>query len=40
VKAFDHIGGFIQLHKYITAVTLSELMKGLEAVTKTSEAAA
>ena len=40
VKAFDHIGGLVQLHKYITAITLSELMKGLEAVTRTSEAAA
>jgi hypothetical protein len=31
VKSFDHIGGFIQLHKYITTVTLSELLKGLRA---------
>lgn len=40
VKAFDHIGGFIQLHKYITTVTLSELLKGLKMGTKTGEAAA
>lgn len=38
VKAFDCIGGFVQLHKYITPVTLSELLKGLEMPTRTTEA--
>lgn len=40
VKTFDSIGGFLQLHKYITTITLSELIKGLKDATRTSEAAA
>jgi hypothetical protein len=38
VKSFDSIGGFLQLHKYITTVTLSELVKGLKQPTRTVEA--
>ena len=38
VKAFDAIGGFLQLHKYITTITMSELLKGLKAETRTGEA--
>lgn len=33
VRSFDAIGGFLQLRKYITTVTVSELTKGLGAVT-------
>lgn len=40
VKSFDSIGGFMQLHKYITTITLSELMKGIKQETRTSEAQA
>ena len=40
VKAFDAIGGFIQLHKYITTVTLSELLKGARARARPAEAEA
>jgi hypothetical protein len=40
VKYFDSIGGFIQLHKYITTVTLSELVKGAGSMTRTEEAKA
>jgi hypothetical protein len=40
VRSFDAIGGFIQLHKYITTITLSELLKGLKGPAKTGEAAA
>lgn len=40
VKYFDSIGGFIQLHKYITTVTLSELVKGTGSMTRTEEAKA
>ena len=39
VKSFDSIGGFLQLHKYITTVTLTEMLKGLRAPTRTGEAA-
>ncbi|MCD1294258.1 hypothetical protein CUJ83_04510 [Methanocella sp. CWC-04] len=28
IRSFDSIGGFLQLHKYITTVTLAELTKG------------
>lgn len=38
VRSFDAIGGFIQLHKYITTVTLSELVKGAGSMTRTGEA--
>lgn len=34
VRSFDAIGGFLQLHKYITTVTVSELTKGLGAATR------
>jgi len=37
VRAFDAIGGFVQLHKYITTITLSELVGGLKAETRTTE---
>jgi hypothetical protein len=40
VKSFDAIGGFLQLHKYITTITLNELSKGLSQATRTSEARA
>ncbi len=40
VKAFDHIGGFMQLHKYITTVTLSEMIKGLKHPAQTGEVSA
>lgn len=40
VKSFDAIGGFLQLHKYITTITISELAKGLALVTRTTEARA
>lgn len=40
IKFFDSIGGFIQLHKYITTVTLDELLKGLRTETRTTEARA
>lgn len=35
VRTFDSIGGFLQLHKYITTLTLSELIKGLKPETMT-----
>jgi hypothetical protein len=38
VKTFDGIGGFLQLHKYITTVTLTEMVKGLKQPTRTMEA--
>ncbi len=38
VRAFDSIGGFLQLHKYVTTVTLSEMIKGLKQPTRTGEA--
>jgi hypothetical protein len=38
VKSFDSIGGFLQLHKYITTVTLSELVKGQKQPARTMEA--
>ena len=37
VKSFDAIGGFLQLHKYITTITISELAKGLAQVTRTTD---
>jgi hypothetical protein len=40
VKSFDAIGGFLQLHKYITTITLNELSKGLSQATRTTEARA
>jgi hypothetical protein len=40
VKSFDSIGGFLQLHKYITTITISELAKGLGHVSRTNEARA
>ncbi len=40
VRSFDAIGGFLQLHKYITTITLSELSKGLAQGTRTTEARA
>ncbi len=40
VRSFDAIGGFLQLHKYITTITVSELAKGLAGVTRTTEARA
>jgi hypothetical protein len=40
VKSFDAIGGFMQLHKYITTVTISELAKGLASATRTTAARA
>ncbi|HMK45192.1 MAG TPA: hypothetical protein VK436_01065 [Methanocella sp.] len=40
VKAFDSIGGFLQLHKYITTLTISELLKGLKSETRTGRAEA
>jgi hypothetical protein len=40
VKSFDAIGGFMQLHKYITTVTISELAKGLASTTRTTVARA
>lgn len=40
VRSFDAIGGFLQLHKYITTITLSELSKGLAETTRTTEARA
>jgi hypothetical protein len=40
VKSFDSIGGFLQLHKYITTVTLSEIIKGAKQPTRTGEASA
>ncbi len=40
VRSFDAIGGFLQLHKYITTITISELTKGLSEATRTTEARA
>ena len=40
VKAFDAIGGFMQLHKYITTISLSELLKGLKESERLGAAAA
>ncbi|HTY90395.1 MAG TPA: hypothetical protein VMC84_04390 [Methanocella sp.] len=40
VRSFDAIGGFLQLHKYITTITLSELSKGLAQSTRTTMARA
>lgn len=40
VKSFDAIGGFLQLHKYITTVTISELAKGIVGTTRMGEAQA
>ncbi|AFC99448.1 hypothetical protein Mtc_0684 [Methanocella conradii HZ254] len=40
VKSFDSIGGFLQLHKYITTITISELAKGLAQATRTTAAQA
>jgi hypothetical protein len=40
VRSFDAIGGFLQLHKYITTITISELSKGLAGATRTTEARA
>jgi hypothetical protein len=40
VRSFDAIGGFLQLHKYITTITLNELTKGMAQATRTSEARA
>lgn len=40
VKSFDAIGGFLQLHKYITTITISELAKGLAQATRTTVARA
>lgn len=40
VKSFDAIGGFLQLHKYITTITISELAKGLAQATRTTAARA
>jgi hypothetical protein len=40
VRSFDSIGGFIQLHKYITTITINELTKGLSQATRTMEARA
>lgn len=40
VKSFDAIGGFVQLHKYITAITIGELAKGLASASRTGEAGA
>ena len=40
VKSFDAIGGFIQLHKYITTITIGELAKGLASASRTGEAGA
>jgi hypothetical protein len=35
IRSFDAIGGFLQLHKYITTVTVAELMKGIRHVART-----
>ncbi len=40
VRSFDAIGGFLQLHKYITTITISELTKGLSEATRTTAARA
>jgi hypothetical protein len=40
VKSFDSIGGFLQLHKYITTITISELAKGLAQAARTTAARA
>lgn len=40
VRSFDAIGGFLQLRKYITTITISELSKGLAGATRTTEARA
>ena len=40
VRSFDAIGGFLQLHKYISTITLSELSKGMSQGTRTTEARA
>ncbi len=40
VRSFDAIGGFIQLHKYITTITLSELTRGVGQVSRSTEARA
>jgi hypothetical protein len=40
VRSFDAIGGFIQLHKYITTVTLSELSRGVGQASRSTEARA
>jgi hypothetical protein len=40
VRSFDAIGGFLQLHKYITTITISELAKGLPRATRTTAARA
>ena len=40
VKRFDSIGGFIQLHKYITTITINELAKGLGCESRTGDARA
>ncbi len=40
VKSLDHIGGFLQLHKYITTITITELAKGLAQATRTTAARA
>ncbi|BAI60361.1 conserved hypothetical protein [Methanocella paludicola SANAE] len=40
VRSFDAIGGFLQLHKYITTITVSELTKGLAQATRSTEARA
>ena len=40
VRSFDAIGGFLQLHKYITTITVSELAKGLARATRTTAARA
>jgi hypothetical protein len=40
VRSFDSIGGFLQLHKYITTITVNELTKGLAQSTRSTEARA
>jgi hypothetical protein len=40
VRRFDSIGGFLQLHKYITTITISELSKGLAGAARATEARA
>ena len=40
VRSFDAIGGFLQLHKYITTVTVAELARGLNKASRTTEARA
>ncbi len=40
VRSFDAIGGFLQLRKYITTITISELAKGLPGASRAPAAKA